>query len=298
MWIMEGTENVIKIEFGKWNPNISEKDGISKKVVDTLNMPSILHGWEIFIDKNILSTKNEYIRKFFEVFKTVQHIDIHTSENQLTQKSCLTCGDINGVIYTIWMHDFVSVLSHNEELSHLDGMILEDILQLFFEKQWKKIYIEYFSPPDFLNKTYTMNLPIMDHLYDPIFVWGNYFYSIQTLWKDDVDIIRVSPEAVLDSDFKDHDLLLMITYYLEQIYGDSLREYDDNTPVNIIKYDYKNSTTYIETIALGDLIGFCITEIRDRNPLIQWNDIKKIFTSYLDRNTIKEQNADIIPLGK
>jgi hypothetical protein len=84
-----------------------------------------------------------------------------------------------------------------------------------------------------------------------------------------VDILRVSPEAILDSDFKDHDLLLMIAHYLEQVYSDSMQDYNDGTQVEIIKYDYKNDTTYIDILTLTNLTGFCITEIRDRNPLIQ-----------------------------
>jgi hypothetical protein len=78
---------------------------------------------------------HDSVRNFFYVLQKESYIEIHVSVNNLDQSSYLIFGDIKGNVYTISMNDFISVLSHYQELSQLNGIELEDILVNFFEEQ-------------------------------------------------------------------------------------------------------------------------------------------------------------------
>jgi uncharacterized protein with HEPN domain len=126
-------------------------------------------------------------------------------------------------------------------------------------------------------------------------VEGEYFYTIKTSG-DDIYAIGISPEALLADVATDTDLTLLIAHYLEQIYSDSIDDYTSETQVELIRYDYATCRTAMRRFSLGEIVGYCKTEIRDRYPLIQSNDILRVVRAYIDRNVPTQHEAEIYNL--
>jgi hypothetical protein len=150
---------------------------------------------------------------------------------------------------------------------------------------------------DFFKKTEAIqDFALMEYSFDPIYLEWEYFYTIQTTWDDNLQNIGISPEAIIGTDFREPDFLLLVAHYLEQVYRDPIEDYTDDTQVAIAKYDYITGITGTGIVTLWQLVGYCTTEIRDRNPLIQGKYIIDIVRNYIDRLSPSTTEAKIVPL--
>lgn len=284
--------NVIPGKFWKptWVTNAAIQVGGS--VVKTLQISGIL------IDPKKLELLPESSREFFNVFKKTHTVELHIPTNILDVKTAnLVCRGMQWEVYSIPLREYISVLKNNDDFDGWNGESLENILETLFNQSQKDFYSQYFSPVDFFKKTEAIpDFALMEYSFDPIYLEWEYFYTIQTTWDDNPQDIGISPEAILGTDFREPDFLLLVAHYLEQVYRDSIEDYTDDTQVGIAKYDYITGITGTGIVTLWQLVGYCTTEIRDRNPLIQGKYIIDIVRNYIDRLAPSTIEAKIVPL--
>lgn len=225
-------------------------------------------------------------------------VELHIPANELNSSTAnLICRDTQWEISRISLIEFISVLRNSKEFDGWEWVGLENILEALFNQSKKEFYSLYFSPVDFFKKTETIpDFALMEYSFDPIYLEWEYFYTIQTTWDDNLQNIGISPEAILGTDFREPDFLLMVAHYLEQVYRDPIEDYTNDTQIAIAKYDYITGITGTGIVTLWQLVGYCTTEIRDRNPLIQGKYIIDIVRNYIDRLAPSTIEAKIVPL--
>lgn len=284
--------NVITGKFWKptWVANTAIQVGES--VVKNLQISGIV------IDHTKLETLPQSSREFFNVLRKMRVVELHIPANELNSSTAnLICRDTQWEISRISLIEFISVLRNSKEFDGWEWVGLENILEALFNQSKKEFYSLYFSPVDFFKKTETIpDFALMEYSFDPIYLEWEYFYTIQTTWDDNLQNIGISPEAILGTDFREPDFLLMVAHYLEQVYRDPIEDYTNDTQIAIAKYDYITGITGTGIVTLWQLVGYCTTEIRDRNPLIQGKYIIDIVRNYIDRLAPSTIEAKIVPL--
>lgn len=197
--------------------------------------------------------------------------------------------------YAMNLGDFLDLLTEGNFT--VSPYKVEEVVP-FLEEIFQRIHIYFetlnFSPRDHLDHIEDGTWSL-DSLGERVFVSWDYFYSIST-YDTEEEGMTASPEMVLD--WHPHARLIdLAALYLEQTYRDSIKKYDESTPVEILRYSYKTRKTHIIRLSYGELERACLTEIIEKHPLFRnFDDRAEIISAYLDRALSREvEDSRVLP---
>lgn len=272
-----------------WRSTNKKMLTVWESVVKTLN------NWFFPIDQRKLATMSPDVQRFFELLRQSNHAELHIPALELDLDAFLIYWHLKSdIVQYITLPDFLSAMSESHMLLSLSWKTLKKKIKELFRNAEKSLYTLYFSPNDFLDNIKPLDPFLLpEYFFDPIFSEWEYFYTIKTGW-DTSQAMRVNPKAILEESISNPDLTLLVAWYLEQIYADGIITYPWDTPIELIRYDYRTGITSMAIFSLDELEWYCITEIRDRNPLlIEGDDPSRVIKAYIDRTISSWKEATI-----